>query len=395
MSVQSPTVAVLNSISENALQFLHQQGWTTAKSVAQADAILVRSFNLHQQSFPPSVRAIARAGVGVNNIPLSQCNAQGIVVFNTPGANANSVKELVIAGLLLSSRKISEAIAWTRTLRGNEEEIQHIIETHKKQYAGIEIQGKTLGVIGLGAIGVMVSNAALALGMRVIGYDPFISIHSAWGLSKEVERASTIQKIYSDADWITIHVPLSSNTRHLINDLALQKFKHGMRLLNFARGELIDHQALRHALDDGTVALYVTDFPHAQLIDHAQVITIPHLGASTKEAEENCAHMAAQQLYHYFKTGIIVNSVNFPNCEIEQSGQYRLLVASENVPNMVGQVTSMLAGAKINIQDLTNRHRDTLAYNIIDMDQLPNPELLEAIRSIPHIIFARMIEAHH
>ena len=390
----SPTIAILNNISENALKFLKERGWQITRDMATADALLVRSFDLHSQPLSPSVRAIARAGVGINNIPIASCNEQGVVVFNTPGANANSVKELVIAGLLLSSRRISESIAWIRGLRERSEEIAKAIEQHKKRFAGAEIAGKTLGVIGLGAIGVMVSNAALALGMRVIGYDPFISVHSAWGLSKEIERAASIQKIYTNADWITIHVPLSEATHHLINAKSLQSFKQGMRLLNFARGELVDNSALIQALKNGRVACYVTDFPHSQLISHPQVITTPHLGASTVEAEENCARMAAEQLERYFSTGTIINSVNFPSCEVEQSGRYRLLVASRNVPNMVGQITSLLAAVGINIQDLTNRHRDQLAYNIIDMDSIPNQKLLESVRSIPHILFVRMIEGY-
>ena len=387
----APQIAILNSISARAHTLLEQRGWKITTKIAEADALLVRSYNLNDSSLPTKIRAIARAGVGVNNIPIEQCNQHGIVVFNTPGANANSVKELVIAGLLLSARRISESIAWARALQGDKAQIHQEIEQHKRRFGGVEIGGKTLGVIGLGAIGVMVANAALALGMRVIGYDPFISVHSAWGLSKEVERATTVQKIYRESDWITIHVPLSKDTRHVINAHTLQQCRAGVRLLNFARGELVDVAALHEALVNQTVSQYITDFPHPTLMGHPNVITIPHLGASTKEAEENCARMAVEQLCNYFESGTLVNSVNFPSCEAGQSGACRLVVATKNIPNMVGQVTSILAAAKINIQDLTNRHRDTLAYNIIDVDNPPDERHLHAIRAIPDVLFARTI----
>ena len=383
-------IATLNNIAEKGLNKLDPASYEISEDATSADAILVRSHAMHDMELPSSLKAIARAGAGVNNIPIDRCTDRGIVVFNTPGANANSVKELVIAGMLLASRDIYHAVEWAQSQAGAED-VAKRVEKNKKRFAGPEILGKRLGVVGLGAVGVNVANAAVGLGMDVVGFDPFISVESAWGLSRAVGRASGLDELFSTSDYITLHVPLNDNTRHMVSETQLRSMKQGVRLLNFARGGLVDDSALIAAIKADRVAAYVTDFPEAPLLGVDGVIPIPHLGASTPEAEENCAVMAATQVSDFLETGNIRNSVNFPECRLQPSGNPRLLITNRNIPNMVGQITTVLAGENINILDLLNRHRDQIAYNIIDMDKLPREEVLAAVQQIDGVICHRVV----
>ena len=379
----------MNKISETGLALLPAEQFTVTGDASDPDAILVRSADLHGETFSPDLKAIARAGAGVNNIPVDRCSETGIVVFNTPGANANSVKELVVAGLLLSARRIVEGVSWVR--ENAAPDLGDRVEKEKKRFAGTEIMGKKLGVVGLGAIGVMVANAAEAMGMTVVGYDPYISVASAWGLSRSVERADSLDVLLSAADYITLHVPLNDTTKGMIGKRELALMKDGVRILNFARNGLVNEAELTAALQSGRVERYVTDFPTAAVAGHPSVIPVPHLGASTDEAEENCAVMAARQLRDYLEHGIIENSVNFPECRLEPTEHQRILIANRNIPNMVGQVTTILARYGINILDLLNRHRGDLAYNIIDIDGNVSTKTVEELRAIDGVIFVRTI----
>ncbi len=388
-------IAALNNIDPSGLEFLRLAGYRVGADIDSSQAILLRSKDLHSVSFGDNILAIARAGIGVNNIPVAECSLRGIPVFNTPAANANSVKELVIAGLLLSSRAIYEGIHWVDTLDQelDSDTIKQETERCKSQFAGPEIAGKTLGVIGLGSIGVMVANVAVNLGMRVIGYDPFISVDSAWRLSRAVERSNEINKMMRIADYLTLHIPYNKKTEKLISSKMLQSAKIGMRILNFSRPEIADQKALMQAIDTGSISRYVTDFPDKAWLGNDKVLCIPHLGASTPEAERNCALMAARQLRDYLETGNISNSVNFPECAIERPAECagRLAVVNKNVPTMIGKIAAILAQENINIHDLTNRHRDNIAYNIIDADKKFDPPLLERLRNIDGVIRARAI----
>ena len=387
------TVQRLNKISVKGLDLFPRDRYEVATDVGSPDAILLRSHDLHDAELPASVKAIARAGAGVNNSPIDRCSERGIVVFNTPGANANSVKELVVAGLLLASRQISQGITWTKSLTDRGDEVEALVEQKKKQFAGPEIMGKTLGVIGLGAIGASVANAASALGMEVVGYDPFITVDSAWGLSSDVIRAVNLDALMAASDYITLHAPLNDHTRDLIDDRTVRHMKPGVRLLNFARGELVDHAALFRAFEAGTIAAYVTDFPSADLLQHEEVIAVPHLGASTPEAEANCAMMAVRQLRDYLENGNIANSVNFPTCQMPRpDGRHRLAIVNRNVPKMVGQITTVLADRGINIADMINKGRDELAYNIIDLDSRADEDVVAELQSIDGVIRARYLE---
>lgn len=385
------TVKTLNNIADRGLSILRERGFTIDDDAEEPEGILVRSAKLHDQEFPPSLRAIGRAGAGVNNIPVDRCTDEGIVVFNTPGANANSVKELVIAGLLLSSRQIFQGLAWTHSLSAEEPEVSKLVEKEKKRFAGPEIAGKRLGVIGLGAIGVMVANAATGLDMEVVGFDPFISVESAWGLHRGVERAKNLEALLKSCDYVSVHIPLNENTRNMISTEQFKVMKKGARLLNFARGGLVDNRALLQAIDDGVVSAYVTDFPEAELLRREEVLCVPHLGASTPEAEENCAVMASEQLADYLENGNIRNSVNFPECHMEMTCDHRITIANRNIPNMVGQITAILAEEEINIADLLNRHKGDVAYNIIDIDTPASERALERIGSIEGVIMVRAI----
>ncbi|WP_342585333.1 phosphoglycerate dehydrogenase [Spirochaeta lutea] len=385
------TIQTLNEISDKGLSLLPKDRYQISSDATDPDGIILRSFKMHDMEMSESLKAVARAGAGVNNIPLDVCTQKGIVVFNTPGANANSVKELVLTGMLISSRKIHDSITWSQTLKGKGAEVGKLVEKGKKNFAGPEILGKRLAVVGLGAIGVMVANAAVALGMEVYGFDPYISVESAWGLSRAVKRANSLEACIADADFLTIHVPLLDSTKHMVNDALLNKAKSGLRLLNFARGELVDNQAVIRAIEAGKVSAYVTDFPSDELLGVDGVIPIPHLGASTPEAEENCAIMAAQELAMFLETGNIKNSVNFPDCQMDFTGNTRLLIANKNIPNMVGQITTILAEESINIADMINKHRGEVAYNIIDLDGTISDAALGRIRSIEGILMTRVL----
>lgn len=384
-------IRTANKISPLGLELFPRDRYEVASDLPYPDAILVRSADLHQVEIPETVKAIARAGAGVNNIPIEACSERGIVVFNTPGGNANAVKELTIAALLLSSRKIVDGIVWAKTLIDKKDQVPELVEKGKAQFEGPELKGKTLGVIGLGAIGVMVANDATALGMHVIGYDPFISVDAAWNLYRSVQKADTLEGLLRQADYITIHVPLTEDTKGLINAERIKIMKKGARIINLARGGLVNEADVLAALKDGRLSYYVTDFPNAELLAHERVICIPHLGASTPEAEDNCAIMAVQQLMDFLESGNIKNSVNFPHCRLEQRSPYRLLVSNRNVPNMVGQITSILARANINITDLINHHRDSYAYNIIDTEQEIPREILDHISNVEGVIRVRAI----
>ncbi|OAA88596.1 phosphoglycerate dehydrogenase [Clostridium ljungdahlii] len=380
-----------NNISQEKLNTMPNDLYEIGENFDNPDGILLRSFNLLNAELPQSLKAIARAGAGVNNIPIDKCSENGIVVFNTPGANANGVKELVLASLFLSSRKIYGGINWAKSLKGKGEDVVKLVEKSKSQFQGPEIKGKKLGIIGLGAIGAAVANDALALGMEVIGYDPYISVDSAWNLSRKVEKETNFDNLLAEADYITIHVPLNNNTKGMINKEKFAIMKKGMKIINIARGGLVVNEDLLEAIEDGTVSCYITDFPEDELIGNDNIITIPHLGASTPESEENCAAMAIDELRNFLERGTIKNSVNFPNCDLEYKGHIRLLVGNINVPNMVGQVTTILAQNEINIASLLNSHKGKIAYNIIDVDGNVTSEVLEKIKAIDGVVMVRII----
>lgn len=378
----------IDKISPKGLDRFDTKEFEVSSDVADPDGVLVRSGDLHSLQFTPSLKAIARAGTGTNNVPVDRCTEAGIVVFNTPGANANSVRELVLASLVFSSRDIIEGVTWVRSLASN---VESKIEEKKSQFTGPEIRGKRIAVIGLGAIGVQVANGAAALGMDVTGYDPFISVESAWGLSLDVRRAAQIEPLISAADFVTLHLPLTDRTAGFFDAEKIRRLKPGVRLLNFARGGLVETKALLKAIESGVVARYVTDFPDDELVGNKSVIPVPHLGASTPEAEDNCAIMAANQTIEYLTAGNIRNSINFPDCELAMTGTKRIVIANRNIPNMVSQITAVLANKEINISDMLNRHLGDHAYNIIDVDG-PIPEAtLGALQSIEGVLMARLI----
>ncbi|MFW6139055.1 MAG: phosphoglycerate dehydrogenase [Spirochaetota bacterium] len=385
------SVQILNKISPAGLELLPRAKYEIASEIMHPDAVLVRSHNMLQVELPPSLKAIARAGTGVNNIPVDRCTDRGIVVFNTPGANANSVKELVLAGLFLTSRNIYQGINWAKALRGRGQEVPKLVEKGKSQFAGPEIKGKKLAVVGLGAIGVAVANDAAALGMDVTGYDPFISVESAWDLSRHIKRAKGFESLLGECDYLTLHVPQTEQTKGMINTEKFQLVKKGARILNFARGGLVNNYDLLEAIQKGIVSWYITDFPDDQLLASDRVIPIPHLGASTPEAGENCARMAVQQVQEFLEKGNIRNSVNFPECEMDFTGKRRLVIANRNIPAMVGQITAVLANDGINIADMLNRSKEKAAYNIIDIDSDISEESISKIRNIKGVTKVRVI----
>ncbi len=384
-------IQTLNKISPIGLDLFPRDSYEIASEIVNPDAVVLRSFAMHEMEIPASVKSVARAGAGVNNIPVDKYTAKGIVVFNTPGANANGVKELVLAGLLLSSRRLVPGIEWAKTLIGKGDEVGKLVEKGKSEFAGPEIKGKRLGVIGLGAIGVMVANDATALGMEVTGYDPFISVDAAWRLSQNVKQAKSQEALIAESDYITVHVPLTDKTKGMFNKERFATMKRGARLLNFARGDLVNNADLTAALADGTLDAYVTDFPTEDLLKLDKVIAFPHLGASTPEAEDNCAVMAVLQTRGFLEGGNIKNSVNFPDCELDFRSKARIVIANKNIPNMVGQITGVLAAEKINIADMLNKHKGELAYNIIDVDGGIPDGALDKIRGIEGVIMARII----
>lgn len=386
-------ILTYNNIAPVGLERFPNDSYRIGPDLAQPDAILLRSHDLHGVAIPPTVKAVGRAGAGVNNIPVAEYSQRGIPVFNAPGANANAVKELVIAGMLLAARNIPEGWDYARGLTGDDASIHEQIEKGKKRFAGFELAGKTLGVLGLGAIGVKVANAALALGMQVVGFDPMLTVESAWQLSSSVIRASSIEDLVARADLLTLHVPLNDNTRKALNGTRLELMKPGAVLLNFSRAGVVDEAAVRAALESGRLKSYVSDFPGNVLMGQRGAIGLPHLGASTEEAEDNCAIMVADQLREFLENGQIKNSVNFPDTFMPPwTDGVRLAIANQNVPNMVGQISSALAEANLNISELLNKSRGDYAYTLIDINSDMPSATLERIRGIAGVLSARVIK---
>jgi len=385
-------IQTLNKIDEKGLNLFPADAYEVGGEVTEPEGIVLRSFKMHDMELPSSLKAIARAGAGVNNIPIDKCTDKGIVVFNTPGANANAVKELVIAGMLLSSRNIAGGIEWAKTLKGEGDSVAPMIEKGKSNFAGNEIKGKTLAIIGLGAIGVMVANAAEALDMNVIGFDPYISVEHAWELNQNIARAESIEALLAQADYVTLQIPLMDKTKNFIDAEKIAMMKDGVRILNFARGGLVSNADLKPALESGKVGWYVTDFPDADVLNMKNVIAIPHLGASTQESETNCAVMAVREVRDYLENGNIRNSVNFPDVAMNRNGGARILIGNKNVPNMVSQISTLLAGYGVNIADMMNRNRNGIAYNIIDIDRNElDPEVSDKLREIEGIFMVRVL----
>lgn len=384
-------VRTYNQISSKGLDRFPRDRYEIASEFSEPDAFILRSHKLHNEEIPTSVCAAARAGAGVNNIPVAEFTQKGIVVFNTPGANANAVKELIASALFMASRDIFGGMSYVQGLTDIKDgaEMSTLLEKQKKQFAGCEVAGKTLGVVGLGAIGSMVANMALELGMNVVGYDPAISVEAAWRLSSSVEKMDNLQSLLARTDFITLHVPALEVTRHLINADTLKCMKPSAILLNFAREEVVDASAVQEALDNGKLGKYVTDFPTPELLGRNDVLLMPHIGASTEEAEENCAMMAADQLMDYLENGNIVNSVNFPATKMPRNGGHRITFCNENVPKVLGSVLSLLADRSMNVIDMVNKSRDDIAYNIVDVASAPTAELLDEIRNVEGIIVVR------
>ncbi|WP_079529457.1 phosphoglycerate dehydrogenase [Halobacillus hunanensis] len=389
------TIKTFNNIAQRGLDVFDKVNYTIDNESKSPDAIVARSYNMHEMDFDKNLKAIARAGAGVNNIPVDDCTERGIVVFNTPGANANAVKEIVLTSLMALSRNLFSGVSWAQTLKGKGEEIPSLVETGKKQFIGQEIKGKTLGVIGLGAVGSLVANDALDLDMNVVGFDPFISVNTAWNLSRNVQRAMSMQELFAYSDYITVHVPLTKDTSGMFNEETFNTMKQGVNILNFSRGGLVNEEDMAAALESGKVGKYVTDFPNEKILEMENAIPLPHLGASTKESEENCAIMAARQVQDFLDTGNIKNSVNFPNASLPYTGKRRVTAYHHNVPNMVGQITSALSNYNLNIADMVNRSRDDYAYTMIDIDNEVNgdilPDLAGNIEEIEGMVSVRII----
>jgi D-3-phosphoglycerate dehydrogenase len=384
-------ILTLNNISVAGLERLPRDAYEVASEVAHPDAILLRSYKMHDMEVPETVKVIGRAGAGVNNIPVADMTARGIPVFNAPGANANAVKELVVAGALMAARNLGQAWKFASSLSGEDSEISKQVESGKKKFVGFELPGRTMGVIGLGAIGVKVANACRALGMKVTGYDPTITVQSAWKLASEVEQALSVDDLLSKSDFVTFHVPLTDATANTINAERLKLMKTGSVLLNFARNGIIDDEAVVEALDNGHLYAYVCDFPSNLLKGHPRVITLPHLGASTKEAEDNCAIMVADEIRDYLENGNITNSVNFPEINLPRIGGFRVAVVNSNVPNMVGQISSDLGAEGMNIVDMLNKSREDVAVTLLDVDKQPSQKLLDTLASIKGVLSVRCL----
>ena len=384
-------ILTLNNISPAGLEHFPRDEYEVASEIQHPDAILLRSYNMHDMEIPPTLAAIGRAGAGVNNIPVERMSRSGIPVFNAPGANANAVKELVIAGMLLASRNICQAWAFARLLEGDDAAIHKAVEAGKKQFVGFELPGKTLGVVGLGAIGVQVANGALAMGMNVIGFDPGITVQRAWEMSSQVRKAASIEELITHADYISFHVPLVDATRSMINSERLKLARDNVVILNFARHGVIDDEAMVAAIDAGKVYAYVCDFPGNLLKDHPRVITLPHLGASTQQAEDNCAIMVAGQVRDFLENGNIRNSVNFPEILMPRNTGYRLAITNENVPNMLGQISTCLAESGLNILDMLNKSRGDIAYTLVDVDAEVQAECVSRLTAIDGVLNARAL----
>lgn len=384
-------ILTLNKISPEGLHLFDRAKYSYSAEMADPDAIMVRSANMLEMELPATVKAIARAGAGVNNIPLDACTQRGIVVFNTPGANANAVKEMVMAGLLLSARKIFPAMEWVQTLKGQGDEVTKLVEQGKSKFAGPELQGKSLGVIGLGAIGARIANFARHLDMQVWGYDPYMSVETAWNVSRDIHRANSLREIYQNCDFITLHVPSTQETRGMINSQSIAMMRHGVRLLNFARGDLVVDQDLLEGLEERQIRCYFTDFPDDSLLGHPGIMAFPHLGATTPESEENCAHMAAAQLVDYLENGNIRNSVNLPNASLERMGKSRLCVIHRNVPNVINSILDLVSERNINVEHMLNKPRDAYAYTMIDLSERINGEITSQLSAHPDVLRVRVL----
>lgn len=384
-------IKLMNKIASVGTDRLDPAQFVCSDNTEHPEGILVRSADLLNMAFNDELLCIGRAGIGVNNIPIDRCSEAGIAVFNTPGANANAVKELAVCALLLASRKISDGIAWTKTLAGTEG-VAKAVEKGKSQFVGPELKGKTLGVIGLGAIGANIANIAYRLGMDVYGCDPYLTVESAWTINRLIHRVNSRKEIYENCDYITLHVPLTQETKHMINAESIAQMKDGVRIINLARGELVNDEDMAVALESGKVAAYVTDFPNEKTLTMKNTICIPHLGASTPESEDNCAVMAAEEIQSYILHGTIVNSVNLPNIDMPQEDQYRLCVIHKNIPNMLGLISTSLAESGFNIEHMTNRSKKDYAVTILDTDEKPSDEVIQKIRAVPGILRVRMIE---
>lgn len=388
-------IQTLNNISDIIHNHLTADNYLIAAEEPIPDGVLVRSADMHQMELPESLQAIARAGAGVNNIPIDECTRRGIAVFNTPGANANAVAELVICGLMLGSRNVAGGIDWVQTLRGKGDEVPKLVEKGKSQFAGPEVRGKTLGVIGLGAIGVVVANTAVqGLGMNVIGYDPYMSMENAWALSRSVGHTRQMEDIYQKADYITLHLPLNDSTRSMINAEVIARMKDGVHLLNFSRAELVDADALTEALETGKIASYVTDFPNEKVLAMKNAVAIPHLGASTPESEENCAAMAAVELRDYLEFGQIRNSVNLPEIILGRPEGVRLQMIHKNEPGMVSAIAAAIGARKININNMINKSRKEIAVTVLELDRLPDQRLLTELMALPGVLRIREFTLH-
>ena len=384
-------VLILNNVSQNGLKRLPAKSFACAKEVAQPEAILLRSADLHGVEIANSVLAIGRAGSGTNNIPVAEMSKRGVPVFNAPGANANAVKELVLAGMLLAARNIGGAIKFVSALDPADAEMEKKVEGGKKTYAGYEIAGHTLGIVGLGKIGCLVADAAIKLGMHVVGYDPEITVDAAWSLPSQVKRANSLTEVLKSCNFVTLHVPLVDATRNMINAESIEQMKHGAVLLNFARNGVVDEAAVLAALDAKKLSAYVCDFPSAKVNTHPHVIALPHLGASTREAEENCAIMVADQVRDYLLDGNIVNSVNFPNVVMPRESAYRIAVVNANVPNMVGQISTAMADAKLNIHNMMNKSKKDIAYTLVDVDSKVPQTVIDQIAKIEGVLAVRYL----
>jgi D-3-phosphoglycerate dehydrogenase len=384
-------VLILNNVSQNGLKRLPAERFVCAKEVDQPDAILLRSADLHSVEIPKSVLAIGRAGSGTNNIPVKAMSARGVPVFNAPGANANAVKELVLAGMLLSARNIGGAMKFVAALDAADPEMEKKVENGKKTYAGYELSGHTLGVVGLGKIGCLVADAAIKLGMHVIGYDPEITVDAAWSLPSQVRKGNSLADVLKNSNFVTLHVPLVDATRKMINAESVALMKHGAVLLNFSREGVVDEAAVLEALAAKQLGTYVCDFPSAHVNNHPQVIALPHLGASTREAEENCAIMVADQVRDYLLDGNIANAVNFPPVAMPRESGYRVAIVNANVPNMVGQITAVMAGAKLNIHNMMNKSKGDIAYTLVDVDSKVPAKVIDAIAKIEGVLAVRYL----
>ena len=384
-------ILVLNQVSDVGLKRLPAETYECAKDVQRPDAVLVRSADMHAMTIPETVKAIGRAGAGTNNIPVKEMGARGVPVFNAPGANANAVKELVLSGLLIAARNLVPAIDFVRSLKGDDRTLHRRIEDGKKQFAGIELPQHTLGVIGLGKIGSLVADVAIKLGMNVLGFDPEITVEAAWSLPSRVRKAHSIDEVLRSCDFVTLHVPLVEGTRHLVNARNIQSMRPGTVLLNFSRDGIVDDVAVADALAAQRLRCYVTDFPSNALAGNPGVIALPHLGASTREAEDNCAVMVVDQLRDFLEHGNIVNSVNFPTVTMQREAPFRLSIAHANVPNMVGQISATMGENRLNIHNMINKSRDELAYTLLDVDSAPSQSVLASLRGIEGVLAARFL----